>query len=325
MVVRSSIAACVFNALMGLSHDVWQLLGVRALSGVFGGFSVAAIALVGTQVPEEYLGFSLGWMATGQLAGTLVGPLVGGLLADRIHDYRAVFFWTSAGTLAGALFCAALVREHAVHELRLARKRTTLWEQFRETARHPSILPLFTVIVLAQITARGMQPVIPLFVQSLLGSSPWLATAAGASLAITGIADFIASPWLGKRSDRIGYRRVMMISLAGTACFTLPQAIAMNIWAFLALRFGVGVFLGGVIPSANAWIGRLFPREQRGGVYGITASATFLGMFLGPLLSSTVAAHLGFAAMFLVIGLFTQANLIYVALATRRLTESDVT
>jgi DHA1 family multidrug resistance protein-like MFS transporter len=306
---------------MGLSHDVLQLLGVRALSGVFGGFSVAAIALVGTQVPEEYLGFSLGWMATGQLAGTLFGPLVGGLLADRIHDYRAVFFWTSAGTLAGALFCATLVRERAEHELRVSGKRMTLWEQFSETARHPTVLPIFTVIVLAQITARGMQPVIPLFIQSLLGDSPWLATAAGASLAITGIADFLASPWLGKRSDRIGYRRVMMICLAGTACFTLPQAIARNVWIFLALRFGVGVFLGGVLPSANAWVGRLFPREKRAGVYGITASATFLGMFLGPLVASTAAAHLGFGAMFLIIGALALANLVYVAVATRRLAE----
>ena len=39
----------------------------------------------------------------------------------------------------------------------------------------------------------------------------------------------------------------------------------------------VGVFLGGVLPTANAWIGTMFPVERRGQVYGVVASATFLG------------------------------------------------
>lgn len=316
MVIRSSIAACIFNALLGLSQNVWQLFFVRAVSGVFGGFAAAAMALVGTQVPEDRLGYSLGWMATGQLVGTLFGPLFGGLLADHVHNYRDVFFWTSAGTLVGALGCAALVRESVTRPEAPGRPAVPLWKRFAEIARHPSIAPLFAVIVLAQVSARGAQPIIPLFVKSIMGDTPWLATAAGAAIAVTGIADVIASPWLGKRSDRIGYRRIVMISLAGTALFTFPQAIAKDIWIFLALRFGVGIFIGGILPAANAWIGRLFPSDQRGQIYGIMSSATFLGMFLGPLVAGFFAARFGFEATFMALAGLTAANFVYVWLVT---------
>lgn len=316
MVIRSSIAACIFNALMGASQNIWQLFFVRAAAGVFGGFAASSMALVGTQVPEDRLGYSLGWMATGQLVGTLFGPLLGGLLADHVHNYREVFYWTSAGTLIGAIGCAAFVHESIARPADSARPPAPIWQRMRELFRHPSIVPLFVVIVLAQVSARGAQPIIPLFVNSIMGNTPWLATAAGAAIAVTGIADVIASPWLGKRSDRIGYRRIVIISLAGTALFTFPQAIAKDIWIFLALRFGVGIFIGGILPAANAWIGRLFPADQRGQIYGIMASATFLGMFVGPLLAGFFAARFGIEATFMALGVLTAANFVYVWLGT---------
>jgi DHA1 family multidrug resistance protein-like MFS transporter len=314
MVVRSCTAVCIFTGLMGLTQSVEQLFFVRAMMGVFSGFSAASTALVGTQVPEESLGFSLGWMATGQLIGSLLGPLVGGVLADHLHNYRLVFFFTSGFAFVATMACAFFVREtFAKAPAGTGAKRPPIWIQLRELARHPRLAPMFVVVMLAQVSALGVQPVISLYVRSLVGNVGWLGTAAGAAFAVTGFADVIASPLLGKRSDRIGYRRVLLISLAGVCIFTLPQAFATSIWVFLALRFGVGAFLGGVLPTANALIGRMFPAEQRGQVYGLTSSATFLGMFIGPLLGGTIASRFGFPAVFLTFGTLTAINLAWVA------------
>ncbi|HTU82161.1 MAG TPA: MFS transporter [Candidatus Acidoferrales bacterium] len=314
MVVRSCIAICAFTALMGLTQNVWELFGARAAMGIFSGFSAAALALVGTQVPEEYLGFSLGWMATGQLVGGLAGPLLGGFLADRLHDYRTVFFLTSAFALFATLVCTLFVPERFEPRKGAARPGSIL-QRFAEIVRHPQLLPMFVVVLLAQVAAFGAQPIVPLFVRELVGNAPWLGTAAGAAFAVVGLADLIASPFLGKRSDRVGYRRVLLISLAGVTVFTLPQGFAGGIVAFIALRFGVGAFLGGVLPTANALIGRMFSAERRGQVYGVTSSATFLGMFLGPALGGAIAARFGFAAVFLTIGTITLANLVWVAVS----------
>ncbi len=317
MVIRSCVAIAIFTALMGLVQNVWQLFAARACMGIFSGFSAAAIAMVGTAVPEESLGFSLGWMATGQLIGGLCGPLFGGFLADRLHDYRQVFFVTSAVAFAATLVCALLVREHARPQRSRDGQRAP---SGRACARSRCIrsLPRCSSSYCSRRSSRSAcSPSCRSSCARWPVNVSWLATAAGFAFAVTGLADLIASPFLGKRSDRIGYRRVLLISLCGVAAFTIPQAFVRGVAAFVALRFGVGLFLGGVLPTANALIGRLFPLERRGQVYGITSSATFLGMFSGPLLGGAIGARFGFEAVFLTIGALALANFAWVALSVR--------
>jgi DHA1 family multidrug resistance protein-like MFS transporter len=312
MVMRSSIANVVAMALMGLCTTPWEMFGVRALSGAFSGFSTAAMALVATQVPEGRLGYALGWLSTGQIAGTLIGPLIGGLLADHLHDYRAVFYYSSAGTMVLAVGCVAFVHEDRRLHVPLKRVRATLLQQFADLARHRDLAPMFVVIMLAQITAIGIQPVLPLFVGNLVGNVPWKSTLSGLAIAATGVAGLLSAPFLGSRSDEIGHRRVLLMSLTGAALFTLPQAVALNIWGFITLRFGVGIFLGGILPSANAIIGKLALPETRGQIYGLTSTAQFLGRFIGPILGAAVAAWFGIPAVFALIGALMLANLLWV-------------
>src|ERR1700733_9932661 len=111
MLLRSSIAIGFFTVLMGLSANVWQFFGARMLMGVFAGFSSSAIALVASQVPESRLGYSLGWLSTGQLVGSLVGPIIGGVLADLTGSYRIPFYITSA-----TIFLALGLVWYSVHE-----------------------------------------------------------------------------------------------------------------------------------------------------------------------------------------------------------------
>jgi DHA1 family multidrug resistance protein-like MFS transporter len=318
MVIRASVFGCITSALMGLSQNIWELTAARATMGMLAAFASAATALVGSQVPEDSLGFAMGWMSTAQMVGTLIGPLVGGFVADQMHEYRSVLFWTAGGTLLAALTCAAFVREEFRPAPQRVKKRMPLWKEYGAIVREREVGPLFLVLTLAQMTTLAVAPVIPLHIAGMVGTdSPWLATFAGAGFAVTGIADLIASPWLGKRSDELGYRRVLLISIAGAAIFTIPQGLVGNIWVFLALRFGVGVFLGGIIPTANAWIGRLFPPEQRGRVYGISYSASFIGMFIGPLFGGGLGAALGFGSVFVATGVLMIANFLWLALYLR--------
>ncbi len=276
MLLRSSLAIGVFAALMGLAANVWQFFACRALMGVFAGFSSSAIALVASQAPEERLGFALGWLSTGQLVGALVGPLLGGALADATHSYRSPFYCTGAIVLLSTLLVWFGVHERFVAPPRIRGDRSLL-ASLLAVMRSPGLLPLFFVLLMAQFGVRTVQPVVTLFVKELVGMRPDLATLSGIAFSVTGLADVVASPFLGKRSDVLGYRRVLLISLLGATLTTLPQAFVGSYWLFAAERFGVGMFIGGILPTANALVGRLVPRAQRGTVYGITASAMFLG------------------------------------------------
>jgi DHA1 family multidrug resistance protein-like MFS transporter len=312
MVLRSSLASGVALGLMGLCTLPWEMLGLRAFSGAFSGFSTAAMALVATQVPEERLGYALGWLSTGQIAGTLIGPLIGGLLADHLHNYRAVYAYSAVGTIVLAIGCVMFVHEKRQPNAVAERNSASLFARLVAVATHRDLAPMFLVIMLAQITAIGIQPILPIFVGNIVGNVPWKATVTGLAVAATGIAGLLSAPFLGRRSDEIGYRRVLLITLSGATLFTLPQALAYNVWAFIALRFGVGVFLGGILPSANAMIGRIAKPENRGQIYGITSTAQFLGRFIGPLLGAGIAGYFGIPAVFAVIGTLMLANLLWV-------------
>jgi DHA1 family multidrug resistance protein-like MFS transporter len=315
MVIRASLCGAIMSTVMGLAMNVYWLFGARIIMGLFAGFGGAATALISSVVPSSTLGFALGWMATAQMAGTLIGPLIGGAIADVVHNYRYVFFWTSLGTGAAAVVTHFYVRENFVRKAAVRTDRATRRERLRAALAHPEVVPLFVVLMLAQLTQQAVQPIAPLFVQNLVGPVPYLATLVGAAFAVVGVGDLIASPWLGKRSDTLGYRRVLIISLCGVGLFTIPQAFVHNVWAFLALRFGVGMFLGGIIPTAQAWIGRLFPPEQRGMIYGLSYSASFTGMFIGPISGGVIGAHLGFTAVFLITGGLVLLNAAWVAFA----------
>src|SRR6516162_4955352 len=299
MLLRSSIAVSVFAALMGAATNVWQVFACRALMGVFAGFSSTAIALVASQAPEDRLGFALGWLSTGQLVGSLVGPLIGGALADATGSYRIPFYCTAATIAVSTGFVWFGVHERFVATAQ-ARGGPALLSSLIAVARSPGLLALFFVLLMAQFGVRTVQPVVTLFVQELVGVRPDLATLSGIAFSITGLSNVIAAPFLGNRSDVIGYRRVLLICLLGATLTTLPQAFADNYWVFTAQRFAVGLFIGGILPTANALIGRLVPRAERGTVYGITASAMFLGNSMGPLTGGAVAAALGLRWVFVV-------------------------
>src|SRR5215469_9175218 len=311
MLLRSSIAVGVFAALMGASVNVWQVFACRALMGVFAGFSSTAIALVTSQAPEDRLGYALGWLSTGQIVGSLVGPLFGGFLADVTGSYRIPFYCTAATIAVSTGFVWYGVHERFVATAQ-ARGGRALLSSLIAVVRSPGLLALFFVLLMAQFGVRTVQPVVTLFVQEMLGPRPDLATLSGIAFSITGLANVVAAPFLGNKSDVIGYRRVLLIALLGATVTTLPQAFAESYWTFTALRFAVGLFIGGILPTANALVGRLVPRAQRGTVYGITSSAMFLGNSIGPLSGGVVAAAFGLHWVFLVTAAVLFANLAWV-------------
>jgi MFS transporter, DHA1 family, multidrug resistance protein len=311
MLLRSSCAIAVFTALMGLSQNVWQFFGARALMGVFAGFSSTAMALVASQVPEGRLGYSLGLLSTGQLVGSLIGPVIGGVLSDLTDSYRIPFYCTSAVCFVAIGLVWRGVQEQFVRPAAGSHKRST-WKSMGVLIGAAGVLPLFFVLLMAQFSTRAVQPVVTLFVQQLTGPRPNLATLGGVAFSVTGLAGMVAVPLLGRRSDQIGYRRVLLICLLGATLTSLPQGFAVSYWDFTAERFAVGLFIGGILPAANALIGRMVARSDRGLVYGMSASATFLGNSLGPLTGGAVAATLGLRWVFIVTAGLLLVNLVWV-------------
>src|SRR5215813_639476 len=168
MLLRSSIAVGVFAALMGAAANVWQFFACRALMGVFAGFSSTAIALVASQVPEERLGYSLGWLSTGQLVGSLVGPMLGGILADLTGSYRIPFYCTAATIFVALGLVWFYVHEEFTRPAKGGSNRSTI-NSLVALVQTPALLALFFVLLMAQFGVRTVQPIVTLYVKEMVG------------------------------------------------------------------------------------------------------------------------------------------------------------
>jgi multidrug resistance protein len=102
--------------------------------------------------------------------------------------------------------------------------------------------------------------------------------------AIFSIAQFFATPIIGKLSDRFGRRPLLIISLAGTVIGNLLAGTAPNAGVLFFARFLDGV-TGGNISVAQAVISDVTTPENRAKGFGIFGASLGLGFVIGPVLS----------------------------------------
>jgi MFS transporter, DHA1 family, multidrug resistance protein len=316
MLIRAMFSAAILIGLMGLSQNVWELLVLRMLQGALTGTVTASQALISSQSPKNRLGFSLGVMQTAVFLGNSIGPLLGGVVAD-LAGFRASF-------LAGAtsLFIAGVLVTFFVTERRPERPvagapHVPFWSGARDALRSPAILPMVVTIFAVQFGVTVVFPILPQFVQVLEGHSHYTATVTGVIFTGSGIAGAIASITVGAVSDKLGYRRVIMIGLGATAVLSVPQAFVTAVWQLFVLRILIDFSMGAVLPSASALIAGLVPAERRGTAYGLMGSATSIGTGAGPLAAATVVGFSDIRATFIMAaGLFVLVEL-WVGLALR--------
>jgi DHA1 family multidrug resistance protein-like MFS transporter len=296
MLIRSSVGMAVVMAAMGLAQNVWQLFLLRALMGSVSGFIAAAIALQASVTPREHAGRALGTLQTGAVAGNLVGPLIGGVLAEVV-GIRHVFFLTGAAELAAGVLVVLFVHERFVSDPRAAALSTGEFLRLPETRR---IIPLFAVTLLIQMAYLSIEPIVTIYVHQLNPDTPHLATLAGATFAAIGFGNILSAPRLGRLADRVGSEKVLWWSLMAAAALYLPQAFVRSAYQLMALRFVLGMAVGGLQPSVQALIRRQAPSAVLGRAYGFNTSFMMAGNMLGPNLGGMVSSLWGIPAIFFV-------------------------
>lgn len=135
--------------------------------------------------------------------------------------------------------------------------------------------------------------VLPLYVASgaVTGSAFGLSKPmiAGLVLALFGIASSIAQPFAGRLSDRLGRRRVFVVT--GLILFTFANLAF--VWAFdYLMLFGLRILQGGAaaltITASIALVNEMSQVDSRGGNMGVYNSFRLVGFGAGPLLASAL-------------------------------------
>lgn len=143
--------------------------------------------------------------------------------------------------------------------------------------KNRSLLAIFLVVF---IDLLGFGVVLPLL--------PYYADRFGANAAVTGLlvasyaaAQFIATPILGRLSDRFGRRPILMLSIAGNVLGFGLLALANNLWLLFAARILAGL-TGGNISVAQAYITDVTAPKDRARGLGMIGAAFGLGFIIGP-------------------------------------------
>ncbi len=181
-------------------------------------------------------------------------------------------------------------------------------------SRSPLVIIFITIFI--DLVGFGIViPVLPLYAQRFNASE----TTVGALLAIYSAMQFIFAPILGKLSDRVGRRPVLMLSLMGSSIgflvmgfaerlpggFALAGLSAPLVWLFVA-RIIDGVS-GGNISTAQAYIADVTPPEQRARGMGLIGAAFGLGFIFGPAIGGLMS-HISPAAPFFFAAALAAAN-----------------
>ncbi|MFI2858533.1 MFS transporter [Paenibacillus sp. JSM ZJ436] len=313
MLLRSGFGMALVIACMGFATHPWHLLVLRLLNGTISGFNPAAISLVSGTTPKSRMGFAMGIMQSGQVAGTILGPLIGGLMADWV-GFRPIFFITGALIFCASLLALFLVREKFDRAEAMAAPQASVLAGLKELSHTRELPSLFTVTFLLQFAMLSPMSLLPLYVQQLHGQTENIAIWAGMVIAVTGLSNMIASPLLGRLSDRIGAHRVLTFALIGAGLTLIPQAFVTDVWQLVAVRFMMGIFLGGLLPSVNALIRSYTPDGMESRAFGFNTSALALGNMLGAIAGGFMAGLIGIEGLFIVSGSLLLINMIWVRL-----------
>ncbi|MFC0328899.1 MFS transporter [Paenibacillus sepulcri] len=323
MLLRSGFGMAVVIVLMGFATAPWHLLVLRMINGTISGFNPAAISLISATTPKDRTGFAMGTLQSGGIAGTMLGPLLGGLLADQI-GFRPIFYLTGTLLFMASTLAMLVVKESFDHKQAAARPNVSVLEGFRQLGRIPQLTSLFAVTFLIQFAMVGPMPLLPLYVQQLHGSDVNVAFWAGLVSAAAGMSNMVASPLLGRLSDRIGQERILAVSLIGAAVMFIPQAMATHVWQLLIFRFLQGAFLGGLIPSVNSLIRKFTPDGMEGRAYSFNTSTLSLGNMFGPLVGGVISGWIGIGGVFITSSVLFLINAVWVrsTLARKRTVNS---
>ena len=298
--IRSSFGMALCNVLIAFQTTPEGVVLIRLVQGLVSGFYSASITLIASESPIERTGWALGLLASANLAGSLIGPLLGGYIADTVgirNDFIIV------GTLMGLAGVLATIFIHENYVPQPNPEKLSIRKLKEQIPEFNSIVALCVASFIYAICIMSLQPVISVYIKGIVPSDTEnLAFIAGAVFSAMGIAQLMSSSPLGKLVDKIGPRKVLVVSLIYVGILNIPQAYVSDVYQLAIIRFLQGFGLGGMLPALNTYLSSKTPREFTGQVFSYNQSCLFFGYFLGSVGGASLMAWLGFTALFWVSG-----------------------
>lgn len=170
----------------------------------------------------------------------------------------------------------------------------------------PPILIIFLTVLIDMIGFGIVIPILPLYSQQF-HATEWQT---GLLLGVYSLMQLLFAPIMGRWSDRVGRRPVLIVSILGTALGFVVLGLA-NTLGLLFLGRIIDGISGGNISTAQAYIADVTPPEKRSGAMGLIGAAFGLGFVFGPAIGGWLG-HFSIQAPFFAAAILALINAIAV-------------
>lgn len=314
MMIRASMVMTFTMGGLALVPNVFWLLFLRTLNGLFAGYVPNATALIASQVPQNRSGYALGTLSTGLTAGVLIGPLLGGTLSEAF-GMRGTFL------LVGLiLFICCLLTIFGLREDFQPIEKGEMMTLSQVFAKIPSkslLIGLFVTSMIIQISAQSIAPMLALYIR-YLGQRDNILFYSGLIVSAMGFSSLLSTPFLGKLGDRIGNHRLLLMGLFYSFLLYFLCGFAGSALQLGILRFAYGFGIGALMPSVNSLLTKMTPKEGISRIFSFNQSFSYIGQVLGPFVGSAVATGLGYRWVFFVTAMIVFGNFVWSLIIFRK-------
>ena len=308
MMIRASIVMTFTMSALAFVPNVWWLLVMRLLNGIFAGYIPNSTALIASQIPRDKSGYALGILSTGMIGGSLIGPSIGGFFA-QIVGMENVFLITGSILLLVTVLTIFFVKEDftPIEKVDLL----TTKQVFERVPNQQILYGLFITSFILQLTVQSVSPILTLYIRQLNGHSGNLLMISGFIVSVVGLSEMLSSGTLGKIGDKIGSHRLIIIGLIYSLVVYVPMAFVKTPLQLGILRFLLGFGSGALVPSVNSLLSRITPPEGISRIFSFNQMFMNFGQVAGPLLGSAIAGYISYQAVFIATSCFVLFNLIW--------------
>ena len=294
MMIRAAFAMTFTMGGLAFVPNVFWLIVLRLLNGVFSGYVPNSTALIASQAPKKHSGYALGTLSTGVVAGTLMGPLLGGMIAQSL-GMRNVFLLVGFFLFVVTLWTIFGIKEdfHPVSK----EKEVSTKQLFQRIPQKSILFGLFITSMVIQMIGQSISPILTLYIRSL-GQKENLLLVSGAIVSAMGVSSIFSSSWLGKLGDKIGNHRLLLLALLYSFviyifCARAGTPLELGIYRFL---FGLGT--GALLPGVSSLLNKITPKEGISRIFSYNQTFFYIGGVIGPLMGSAISVHFGYHWVF---------------------------
>ena len=272
----------------------YSFLAVRVVAGGAGGIlSGSAVSYIGDFFPYNRRGWATGWVMSGMAFGQIAGIPLGIVLAGA-YGFRAPFYLFAFAMATTFVMIWLRVPQpdvqRAVGRLTVASALRNYRAMLAQREIAAAAVAYFTMF----LGVSFFVVYLPYWLEQSLGATP---NAIASLFVVGGIANVITGPPTGKLSDRIGRKRIVILSCIGlSVAMLLTTVLVREFWVAYLLYFVLMVLVAMRLSPFSALLTALVSDERRGSLMSGTIALGQVGFAVGAAAAGPLYSRFGYGS-----------------------------